>query len=182
MSGSKFNVLLYSDGSQQSFSAAVYTATLFMNMPNMHLTVVQVQESDEGSLGIQCNWKDTWPVSPTANWMKLVINESDSVVKSQYTKILNKTNEVFTLRELDVSHQVIYCNPSITDTADSLVEYATKKKFALMIMGTRGLTSLKGLIYGSLAYSVLNKSTIPVLLIKKLSQEFIDNYCSENTL
>ena len=179
MSESKFNVLLYSDGSQQSFSAAVYTATLFKNMPNMHITVVQVQESDEGSVGVEYNWKDTWPVNPTEDWMKLVIDETDSVVKNQYNQILNKTNQIFTQRGPDVSHQVIYCNPSITDTVDALLEYATKKQFQLIIMGTRGLTTLKGLIFGCLAHSVLNKSPIPVLLIKKLSQEFIDNYCSD---
>lgn len=180
MNESKFDVLLYSDGSQQAFSAAVYTATLFKNMPNMHLTVVQVQESDEGSIGEKYNWKDTWPVSPTADWMKLIIDESDNVVKNQYNEILNKTNEIFTQRGLDVSHQVIYCNPSITDTVDALLEYATKKQFKLIVMGTRGLTTLKGLIFGCLAHSVLNKSTIPVLLIKKLSQEFIDSYCSDS--
>lgn len=181
MNESKFDVLLYSDGSQQSFSAAVYTATLFKNMPNMHLTVVQVQESDEGSSGAEYSWKETWPVSPTADWMKLVIDESDTVVKNQYNEILNKTNEIFTKRGLDVSHQVIYSNPSITDTVDALLEYATKKQFKLIIMGTRGLTTLKGLIFGCLAHSVLNKSTIPVLLIKKLSQEFIDSYCADNS-
>lgn len=179
MHNSKFNVLLYSDGSQQSFSAAVYTATLFMNMPNMHLTVVEVQQSDEDSLGPDYNWKDTWPVNRDAHWMKDLI-ESDDITKNQVNKILIKTNEIFKLNDLNINHQVIYCNPSIMDTADALVEYATKKRFKLCIMGTRGLTSLKGLIHGSLAHSVLNKSTIPVLLIKKLSQEFIDGYCSES--
>jgi len=177
MNQSKFNVLLYSDGSQQSFSAAVYTATLFKNMPNMHLTVVQVQETNEGSNGADYNWKDTWPVSPTADWMKLVIDQSDNVVKNQYNEILNKTNEIFTQRGLDLSHHVIYSNPSITDTVDTLLEYATKKQFKLIIMGTRGLTTLKGLIFGCLAHSVLNRSPIPVLLVKKLPQDFIDSYC-----
>lgn len=181
MNEAKFNVLLYSDGSHQSFSAAVYTATLFKNIPNMHLTVVQVQESDEGSRAAEYNWKDIWPISPTEDWMKLVIDEADVVVKNQYNKILNKTNEIFTKRGLDVSHQVIYSNPSIADTVDALLEYATKKQIKLIIMGTRGLTTLKGLIFGCLAHSVLNKSNIPVLLIKKLSQEFIDSYCDNNS-
>ncbi len=180
MQKSKFNVLLYFDGSQQSFSAAVYTATLFMNIPDMHLTVVEVQQSDEDSLGTDSNWKETWPVNHNADWMKILIDEADDITKNQVDKILKKTNDVFTLRGNDISHQVIYCNPSIADTADALVEYAAKKRFKLCIMGTRGLTSLKGLIHGSLAHSVLNKSTIPVLLIKKLSQEFIDGYCSES--
>lgn len=179
MSVSKFNVLLYSDGSQQSFSAAVYAANLLKSMPNMHLTIVQVQESEEGSLGTEYSWIDTWPVSPTSEWMKRVI-ESDTNVRSLYNDILNRTNEIFSEKGKNVSHHVIYCNPSISDTVDALLEYAEKKQFKLIIMGTRGLTTLKGLIFGCLAHNVLNRSPIPVLLIKKLPQDFIDNYCSDD--
>ncbi|HBW35977.1 universal stress protein [Desulfosporosinus sp. BICA1-9] len=179
MSDSKFNVLLYSDGSQQALSAAVYTANLLKNMPNMQLTVVQVQESDEGSTGVEYNWKDTWPVSPTTEWMKRVIDESDPVANKLYEKILTKTNKLFLERSEDVGHQVIYSNPSISDSVDALLEYAEKKRFQLIIMGTRGLTTLKGLIFGCLAHNVLNRSPIPVLLVKKLPQEFIDEYISE---
>lgn len=179
MSESSFNVLLYSDGSQQAFSAAVYSANLLRKMPNMHLTIVQVQESDEGSTGTEYSWIDTWPVSPTSEWMKRVI-ESDSNVRNLYNDILNKTNEIFTESAKNVSHHVIYCNPSITDTVDALLEYAEKKQFKLIIMGTRGLTTLKGLIFGCLAHNVLNRSPIPVLLIKKLPQAFIDSYCLDS--
>ena len=177
MSESKFNVLLYSDGSQQAFSAAVYSANLLKKMPNMNLTIVQVQESDEGSIGTEYSWIDTWPVSPTVEWMKRVI-ETDYNVKHLYNDILTTTNGIFTERVKDVKHHVIYCNPSITDTVDALLEYAEEKHFKLIIMGTRGLTTLKGLIFGCLAHNVLNRSPIPVLLIKKLPQDFIDSYCS----
>ena len=178
MSDSKFNVLLYSDGSQQAFSAAVYAANLLQKMPNMQLTIVQVQEKEEGSLGTEYSWIDTWPVSPTSEWMKRVI-ESDINVKALYNDILTTTNRIFTERVKDVSHHVIYSNPSITDTVDALLEYAEKKQFKLIIMGTRGLTTLKGLIFGCLAHNLLNRSPIPVLLIKKLPQDFIDSYCSD---
>lgn len=82
----------------------------------MHLAVVQVHERDEGSMGTEYNWKDTWPVSPIADWVKLVTDESESVVKDQYNCFFNKTSPLFTKRGLDVNHQVIYCNPSTTDT------------------------------------------------------------------
>jgi len=177
MSDSRFNVLLYSDGSQQAFSAAVYSANLLKNMPNMHLTIVQVQEDEEGSTGTEYSWIDTWPVSPTSEWMKRVI-ETDSNVRNLYNDILTKTNDIFTERPQNVSHHVLYSNPSIADTVDALLDYAEKKHFKLIIMGTRGLTTLKGLIFGCLAHNVLNRSPIPVLLIKKLPQDFIDGYCS----
>lgn len=176
MKDSVFNVLLYSDGSQQAFSAAVYAANLLKNMPNMKLTIVQVQESNEGSSGTEYSWIETWPISPTSEWMKRVF-ESDANLKNLYQDILSTTNYIFNERAKDINHHVLYSNPSIADTVDALLEYAEKKQFKLIIMGTRGLTTLKGLIFGCLAHNVLNRSPIPVLLIKKLPQDFIDDYC-----
>lgn len=208
MNDSKFKVLLYSDGSHQAFSAAVYTATLLKNMPNMHLTIVQVHETDEGSLGVEYSWKelrpkykryywgcskekdynwiDAWPISPTSDWMKRVLDEVDSDTRKQYSEILTKTNEIFFQRGLNVKHQELCCNTSISETTEIsetvevILDYATKNLFELIIMGTRGLSTLHGLIYGSLAHTVLNKSPIPVLLIKKLPQDFIDTYLADN--
>jgi len=174
-----FKVLLYSDGSHQAFSAAVYTATLLMNVPNMSLTVVRVHESDEVSMETEYSWIDTWPVSPTSEWMKHVLDESDTETTSEYHKILTRTNAIFSKSELNVNHQELYSSTEISDMVDVILEYATKNSFELIIMGTRGLSSLKGLIFGSLAHTVLNKSVIPVLLIKKLPQDFIDSYLSD---
>jgi len=177
MIDSKFNVLLYSDGSQQAFSAAIYTANLLKSMPNMHLTVVQVQESGDGMAGTEYSWIETWPASPTAEWLKRIIDGNDSSAKDLYSEILSITDRIFIERAKDVSHHVIYCNPSISDTVEALLDYATNNSFKLIVMGTRGLTTLKGLIFGCLAHNVLNTSPIPVLLVKKLPQDFIDSYC-----
>jgi len=174
-----FKVLLYSDGSHQAFSAAVYTAMLLKNMPNMRLTVVQVHEPDEASAGKEYSWINTWPVTPTSEWMKHVLDESDAETKIEYHKILTKTNEIFQKSGPNVTHQELYANAEISDTVDVILNYATKNSFELIVMGTRGLSSLKGLIFGSLAHTVLNKSVIPVLLIKKLPQNLIDDYLSD---
>lgn len=183
MNEAKFNVLLYLDESQPAFFAVVYSAILLMNMPIMHLTVVQLKESYDGPMGIENDWINSWPISPTSDWMKDVMGEPDSAAaKTRYHKILTKTNETFSKRVADVSHQVIYCNPSIPETVDALLEYATKKSIELIVIGTGGLTTLKGLIFGSLAHTLQNRSTIPVLLVKKLPQDFPDSYRSKLTL
>lgn len=174
MTNSKFRVLLYSDGSAQSFSAAVYTATLLKNMPNMSLTILQVEEGTEASPGTEYSWLDNWPANPTAGWMERVIAESDATTRKQYTEILGKTKAIFSDKGFDVNHQSIYAGTSINETVDAILDFATKNKTEVIVMGTRGLTALKGLMFGSLAHNMLNKSGIPVLLIKKLPQEFVD--------
>jgi len=171
-------VLLYSDGTQHSLSAAVYTANLLKSIPNMHLTVLYVQDNVESSMGGDSNLIETWPIDPKSDWVKHLMGEADSDKIIQYSEILAKTYEIFSKRGYDVNQQVIYSDSSISDTAKAILGYSTKNTFELIIMGTRGLTSLKGLIYGSLAHSVLNKSNIPVLLVKKLPQEFVDRYCT----
>ena len=171
-------VLLYADGTQHSFSAAVYAANLFYSIPNMHLTVLNVQERVNGSGKENQNSMDPWSPNPNLDWVKHLMGEADSDKKWQYSEIIAKTNEIFSERGYAVKQQVIYSNPSIPDTVKAILSYASENGFGLIIMGTRGLTSLKGLMHGSLAHTMLSKSTIPVLLIKKLPQEFIDRYCS----
>ncbi|HZK84727.1 MAG TPA: universal stress protein [Desulfosporosinus sp.] len=183
MSNPKFNVLLYFDDSQQAFYAAVHTATLLKNMPNMHLTVVEVQEGCQDSEISEYTWTDTkelvnwamvksnapgigvgWPISASTDWMKRVLDESHFSVKNNYNEIISETNEVFSERVEDISHVVIYCKPGISDTVEALYDYAAKNAYNLIIMGTRGLTTLKVLLFGCL----INSSPIPLMLIKKL--------------
>ncbi|MHB8076449.1 universal stress protein [Desulfosporosinus fructosivorans] len=187
MNDAKFNVLLYFDDSQQAFYAAVHTAKLLKNMPNMHLTVVQVRKGCEDSKITEYSWIDTkdlvnwaleksnqreneyWPISATSDWMKRVCDGSNVSVNHKYSEILTETNKLFSDRAKDVSHVVIYCNSGITDTVEALHDYAAKNAYNLIIMGTRGLTTLKVLLFGCL----VNNSPIPMMLIKKLPQGFI---------
>jgi len=175
-------VLLYADGSPHSFSATVYAASLFSSIPNMLLTVLHINESVQGSIEGEYNLMETWSTNPNSDWVEHLIDEEDSEKGLEYSQILTLTNKIFSKKGQNVTRQTIYSNYNIPDITEAILSYATKKNFELIIMGTRGLTSLKGLIYGSLAHSVLNKSNIPVLLIKKLPQEFIDNYGSVSDL
>jgi nucleotide-binding universal stress UspA family protein len=50
--------------------------------------------------------------------------------------------------------------------ADTIIEYAQKEGMDMIIIGTHGYTGLKKLMVGSVAFSVLHQSHIPVLLIR----------------
>lgn len=181
MNESRFNVVLYSDGSKHSFSAAIYAATLLKKLPNMHLIVVQVQEESEGPIGSQYNWVFTWSGEKASRQMKQVINRaSDLAIKNKYDEILAKTNKIFAEKGVNVTNEVIHSQSRIAEKTDSLLEYVYENQAELIIMGTRGPKDLDGLIHGSLAHSLLHKSVLPVLLIKKLPQKFIDSFCSDN--
>ncbi|AET66327.1 universal stress protein UspA-like protein [Desulfosporosinus orientis DSM 765] len=176
--GNPLKVLLYFDGSEHSLSAAVYTANLFNRIPNMNLTIVHVQENVEGAKLENDNLMEIWSSDPITDWQINLLNRIDLKKRGEYSKIIARTNEILFETGLDVKQQVIFANPNIPDIVEAIINYGEKKEFELIIMGTRGPSSLKGLMYGSLAHSVLNKSDIPVLLIKKLPQEFVDRFCS----
>ncbi|WP_407306466.1 universal stress protein [Desulfosporosinus sp. SB140] len=181
MTDAKFKVLLYSDGSHQAFSAAVYTAMLLQNMPSMYLTVLHIHDRDEVPEDKEKSWIHTWPISPTTEWVKHVLNDSNIELQKEYNTILFKTNEIFSNRKYKIYHEELFSNTrlsEISDTADLILDYAKRNSFDLIVMGTRGHSNLQGLIFGSLAHTVLTRSTIPVMLIKKLPQEFIDRYMS----
>jgi len=50
--------------------------------------------------------------------------------------------------------------------ADTITEYAQKNDIDMIIIATHGYTGLKKLMLGSVAFSVLHQSHIPVLLIR----------------
>ncbi|EHQ87741.1 universal stress protein [Desulfosporosinus youngiae] len=174
-----YKVLLYFDGSRYSLSAAVYTANLFNRLSNMSLTILHVQETIKGARPEDYNLMELWSAGPNLEWKNALLEKEESDQLDLCSKLFTKLNEVFWGKGLSITQEVIFANPTIPDTVEAIIEYATKKNFELIIMGTRGPSSLKGLMYGSLAHSVLNKSHIPVLLIKKLPQEFIDHFCAD---
>ena len=173
MTNDVFNVILYADGSMHSFSAAVYAATLLKLDPTMQLTVVQVQES--GAIRSEVNLMETWPVNPNSAWMQRIVNEADNERKKQYQEILEKTNEIYSQKGLSIKHELLLAKSNIKDTAEVLIDYAVKNSCKLIITGTRGRSDLQGLIFGCFGHELLRTSPIPVLLIKKLPQNFIDS-------
>ena len=201
-----FKVLLYSDDSQQALSAAVYAATLLKQMPNMHLTIVKIKESNEGLMGTEYSWKelrtkhkryywgcaqgpelswiDHWPVGPRTGWLNYGSNESDLENNNQHDVVLRKTKNIFLKRGLNVKYQTLCSNTSISDTSDTadlILDYATRNSFGLIIMGEQEPSTLSWLNFGNLPLTVRNKSTIPVVLVKKLTQDIVDTYLLEKT-
>jgi nucleotide-binding universal stress UspA family protein len=54
----------------------------------------------------------------------------------------------------------------VGEAAETIVNYAREKQCDQIVMGSRGLGSVSGLIMGSVATKVLHLAEIPVLLVK----------------
>lgn len=206
----KFKVLLYSDDSKQTLYAAAYAATLLQHMSNIHLTIVQIQEINEGIFGTEFSWKelrpkykryywgcnqgsepswiDHWPVSPKTERLYNESNEADYQPKNRQDEIqdevMRKTQGVFLKNGKNVRYQVLCSNTCISDTADTadlILDYAARNSFGLIIMGEQEPSILGRLNFRSLPHSVRSKSSIPVVLVKKLPRDFEDYYLLNKT-
>jgi len=49
---------------------------------------------------------------------------------------------------------------------EKIVSFATKNKFDLIVIGSRGLSGLREFFLGSTSHHVVHKATMPVLIIK----------------
>ncbi|KAF6243168.1 universal stress protein [Nitrosopumilus sp. b1] len=52
------------------------------------------------------------------------------------------------------------------DEGKKIVDYAKKGKFDLIVIGSRGVGTVKGFFLGSTSNYVLHKSSVPVLIVK----------------
>jgi len=50
--------------------------------------------------------------------------------------------------------------------ADEILAYAAEARCSLIVMGSRGRNGLKGLVLGSVSHHVVQRASIPVLVIK----------------
>ncbi|SDH69219.1 Universal stress protein family protein [Desulfosporosinus hippei DSM 8344] len=153
MSRTRFKVILYLDETEFSRAAAIYSAILMMNMPNMHLTIVRLKESNQSLLEIDEKCQNIWPTT---------------------SDVPQNALDVFLARSKDVQQQVLYSNPNIPDAVTALLAYVNKWAIDLIVMGAGEFSKIKEVIFGSLAYSLQNRSPIPVLLVKELSQDFLE--------
>jgi len=127
----------------------------------MHLTVLYLKENDEGSIEGDSNLMETWSSN------LYLVEDADSEKRRQNSEIITKINKIFKERGHKVKHKVIYSNCNISEAVVEILRYAKKYGFELIITGTRGLTGIKRLIHGSLAYTLLKNSPIPVLITEK---------------
>ena len=87
------------------------------------------------------------------------------------TKIAEKSEELLTpFRELlsqsDIKHEVrILEGPA----AEKIASVARIEQCEMIIMGSRGLGDLKGLVLGSVAHRVLHSAPCPVLVIREIA-------------
>ena len=60
-----------------------------------------------------------------------------------------------------LTEKVIFGNPQ-----EEIADYANEKKYDLIVIGARGLSSIKQVFLGSVSNATLHKSKMPVLIVR----------------
>jgi len=146
-------ILIPIDGSEYSMRAAEFAAEFIALNPEVKVLVFTVDRLPQ-----QFMVRDLY-------WVSSDIGESVRHIQEVFAEVreanFKKAVTYFNQKGLNVQCDYTFGNP-----AEEITHYASKNGVDMIIMGTRGLSSLKEVFLGSVSHKVLQLSTCPVLLVK----------------
>ena len=154
-------ILVPIDGSKHSHNA-LKTALELAKIHKSELEILHVTsyseeymltspESDVGTIQEETASPPDW------------INEYMAKIRENDEKMLSQTlKDAETLHpQLKITAKLLWGRPGKT-----IVSEAEEGRFDLVVIGSRGLGGLAGLMLGSVSHHVVNESNIPVLVVK----------------
>ncbi|MEE3953618.1 universal stress protein [Peribacillus frigoritolerans] len=135
-------ILLATDGSEHSKRAAEQAISIAKCNEDSSIDVVYVVDNDRSKTEVLNNWNSTNLNDLRKKRMKFVENKA---------------------KEAGVKFQINILNG---EPGPTIVNYANKNNFELVIIGSRGLNSLQELMLGSVSHKVAKRANCPVLIVK----------------
>ena len=135
------------DGSAPANHAVTYAVSLTTGRPDAVIILVNVQS------------RETLDVSDIA---AVVTADADTEAAARQSgKALRRA--IGLCRKAEVRFET---RPELGPIAETIVKIARQVKADQIVMGTRGLSALRGLILGSVATRVVQLARVPVTLVK----------------
>jgi nucleotide-binding universal stress UspA family protein len=133
-------ILVPFDNSQNSLRALT-KAIHFANLTNGTITIVHVISYHKAVAKIVGPYKG-----------KLI---------NHVTKFLSNSQKYTANLDVDSDTKVLYGSP-----AEEILKFVKGKKYDLIVMGKRGTSKLTGTYLGSVSNALVQKSSIPVMVVK----------------
>lgn len=144
------NILLPSDGSEFSLKAARYACEFLKRSHGSQLTLLHVGDIPKDLLAN--GYMQDMALDP--EFVRKVLEERNN-------QVLQRTTDIFTEAGIEVNILLQIGNP-----VDVICQLVQEKNFDLVILGSRGLGELKGLLLGSVSDRVSHMVKCPVLIVK----------------
>lgn len=139
-------ILLPVDGSENSLRAADYLVKMAKTDPTHQVTLLTV----------------AYFVDPMMLYDSPVnLEKIKAAAIEAHRKVANKAKAVFEQAGVPVQVEVISGDP-----AQTIIDYAEQSGIDKIVMGSRGVSNIKGILFGSVANKVLQLAKIPVTTVK----------------
>lgn len=135
------SILVPIDGSSNSFRALDFAISVAKSL-EAEITVVSVID-----------------LPPTLEYS--VLDPVSKRLQSQYRSFSQKAKNKVTKKRIKFASKIIHGN-----TGNSIIKFSKSGKYDIIIMGSRGIGGFSGLLVGSVANHIIQKSKIPVMIIK----------------
>lgn len=135
-------ILLGFDGSEHSQRAAKIAADIARQQKDAQVWLVVVVEPIPGEIG------------------KPYMGELITLRTNAGKELLDFAKDIIG-EEISIHEELLFASP-----AESIIEVSKENDCDLIVMGTRGLGGLRGLLLGSQIHKVINLAHCPVLAVK----------------
>jgi nucleotide-binding universal stress UspA family protein len=157
------HVLVPTDGSENAERAVRFSAQVADRRHQAEVTVIyvhlRVQPASQGGATVQVPGQPHQEVSP-------LHDETDSEELVHAQEIVDRA--VAEIKSLVSSPDVTVTGHVVVDDRvdDGVLKASEETKADIIVMGTRGLSTLRGAIMGSVSHALIEKATCPVLIVK----------------
>ncbi len=142
-------LLLASDGSENALRATGFAAGLAALAPGIRVTVLVVNDILE----------KTKYYSPLRT--PVILEEVEMFYDEKVRDAMNRTMAVFDKNQIKADRVIKIGNP-----AQEIVDFAQEEGFDLIVIGSRGMGNLKGIVLGSVSSKVIQLANCPVTIVK----------------
>jgi nucleotide-binding universal stress UspA family protein len=142
-------LLLASDGSDNALRAARFAVDLVLLVPDLRVTVVVINDVLE-----KMKYYSTLR-SP------VIFEEVEVHFRNKARDALSRTLAVFEAHHCQAEGVIKMGNPP-----QEIINLAKEGSFSQIVIGSRGLGSLKGIVLGSVSTKVVQLANCPVTIVK----------------
>jgi len=133
------------DGSKESEKALEKAVELANSAPGAKLDVVHVFH---------------FPAVYVADGF-VMANALNKELMERAEKLVADLKKRLTDTGMEANVELLYGSP-----ADSILKFAKEREADLIVIGSRGLSGIKELVLGSVSHNVVQRSPVPVLIVK----------------
>jgi nucleotide-binding universal stress UspA family protein len=135
-------IALATDGSQHAIRAAENALQIAKCSQNSKVEILYVVDPDKVKSEVLANWNSAGLEDSRKKRLRQVIKMAENAGVSYDITILHG------------------------DPGPEIVDYVNRKKFEIVVIGSRGLNALQEFVLGSVSHKVAKRANCPVLIVK----------------